>query len=691
MNNEIYIRRQRKVHLEKGTGSQWTVTMAALLKNMEPLGYTLAPDVLKVAETLSTADLKVFHDELIEGLKRMVGAHVDHQPMYPNFPQQVMDASAAELYFNAMFHYFGDWIGARILPRYRVEERSALQDRKQLKVIGLGSREEFERMATRLLSAKTSISKTDQEDLTWFAKHYGDDLVRLIPDVVPLKENVAVLGCLCIRHTSMADAILAKHIRTATDVLRLAVALSDGDVSLAENTVFKSFRKAERRALLGLLERIGGGAEDMLRHAEVWKRLGERLHPGDFAKRYPKTLDAFQVVRDALPFQTFNRSVEQALRQQDVDGALAHLRTRPGELARRIDHLSRLGPNAAVADAFEEVASKVSAPVLLQVLAHFRQRNAPKELRTFFPKGDVGKVRAITNELAALPEQLCQRLVTICEHALRERYRQLPPLGRVFVDERLRGYTVPAGLRSASKALHTVARGSRIALPEGGTLRFFIWWTDGEHRTDIDLSAIGLGDGHQFIADIAYYNLREIGGHHSGDITSAPEGAAEFIDVDIDAFRQRHIRYLVMCVNAYTHQAFCDLPECFAGFMMRQAPNSGEIFEARTVENKFDLTGRTRFALPMIIDLAERQVVWTDLALTNQPGTHNNVYNNLSSITLVAKAMTSLVKPDLYTLFRLHAEARGQLVAQVDQADTIFGIDNGITPTDTDRIVGEFL
>jgi hypothetical protein len=691
MNNGIYIRRQRKVHLDSGNSSQNDATIAALLKNIEPLGYTLSPGVLDRAITLSTADLKSFHDELVEGLKSMVGAHVAYKPMYPNFPQQVMVASAAELYFNAMMHYFGDWIGARILPKYEVEERPVLQDRKELKVIGLGSVEDFERIAIRLLSAKTSISESDKEDLTWFAKHYGDDLARLVPDVVPLKENVAVLGSLCIRHTTMAESMLAKHIRTATDVLRLAVALSDGDVSLAENTKFKGFKKSERRMLLALLERIGGGTEDMLRHAEVWKRLGERLHPGDYAKRYPKTLAAFQVVRDALPFQTFNRTVELALRQRDVAGALTHLGTRPGELARRIDHLSRLRSGSDAVDAFEGVAAKVSSPVLLQVMAHFRERNAPKELRTFFPKGDVGKVRAVANELPALPEQLCQRLVGICETSLRERYRALLPLGRVFVDERLRGYTVPAGLRSASKALHTVARGSRIELPEGGTVRFFIWWKDGTYRTDIDLSAIGLGEQHEFVSHIAYFQLRDNGGHHSGDITSAPEGAAEFIDVNIEVFRSRGIRYLVMCVNAYTQQPFCDLPECFAGFMMRQAPNSGEIFEARTVENRFDLTGRTRFALPMIIDLAERKVVWTDLALKHQPGTNNNVYNNLSSITLVAKAMTSLVKPDLYTLFRLHAEARGEVVARADQADTIFGIDQGIKPTDTDRIVGEFL
>ena len=36
-----------------------------------------------------------------------------------------------------------------------------------------------------------------------------------------------------------------------------------------------------------------------------------------------------------------------------------------------------------------------------------------------------------------------------------------------------------------------------------------------------------------------------------------------------------------MCLSSYTQQAYCDLPECFAGWMARQQPNSGEIFEPK--------------------------------------------------------------------------------------------------------------
>ena len=35
---------------------------------------------------------------------------------------------------------------------------------------------------------------------------------------------------------------------------------------------------------------------------------------------------------------------------------------------------------------------------------------------------------------------------------------------------------------------------------------------------------------------------------------------------------------------------------------------------------------------------------------------------------LVGKALTNLVKPNLYDLFRLHIEARGELVQDIEEA-----------------------
>ena len=63
----------------------------------------------------------------------------------------------------------------------------------------------------------------------------------------------------------------------------------------------------------------------------------------------------------------------------------------------------------------------------------------------------------------------------------------------------------------------------------------------------------------------------------------------------------------------------------------------------------------------------------------------------MSTLTIMNEAMLSLVKPSLFDLFSLHAEARGELVKTVEDAETVFSLKQGITPFDTDKIVGEYL
>ncbi len=57
--------------------------------------------------------------------------------------------------------------------------------------------------------------------------------------------------------------------------------------------------------------------------------------------------------------------------------------------------------------------------------------------------------------------------------------------------------------------------------------------------------------------------------------------------------------------------------------MVRQYADSGEIYEPGTVENKIDITSNTRVCIPLMIDLEERAVIWTDLALTHVPLSNN--------------------------------------------------------------------
>ncbi len=684
--NTIYLRRRRRVHINEGDEHLPITHLAAMLENVKSLGFGFSQELIERLRTLSAARAVVFYKSLIKALREIVGAHREFRPMYPNFPEQVMAASEAELYLNAWLHYLTEK-----LPGYDKHERPNLTEPTQVRVIELGSREEFEGIFSSLVSARTPLSTQDKEDVVWFVSQYRNAIAPMLPLEIPIKETLAVIGAQLLRHTSLAERFLTGKIKTATDVLRLAVALSDGDVSLAEPTEFGRFRRTERVQMLSWLDRCPDPTEDMLRWKERWKRLGERLHPGEYASRFPKSAAAFSIIRNEGDFATFNSQIESHFRHGNLAAALELLSGRPGDLTRRLDHLLRLGGDAAlVLSAFARVSSRVSTPVLLQTLTHFSHRTERTPWRVFFPKGDVAKVQAIPNRMQALALGVPEQVTSICRETLVERFRKLPPLGKCFVDPLLMNYLVPFSQRSAAKALRTLVRGSRLPMPASNCVRFFIWWKNGSSRTDIDLSAALFDENYKYVDVVSYYNLKNFGGHHSGDIVDAPRGAAEFIDLDIARTMAVGVRFVVMSLNSFTEQPYCDLPECFAGWMERSCPNSGEIFEARTVQDRIDVSANTRICIPLILDLVKRQVIWTDIALRKHP-CFNNVANNLSGVSLMLRAMDSLVRMNLHTLFSLHVAGRGEFVDQAQQAEAVFSVEQGVTPFDVDRIASEFM
>jgi hypothetical protein len=92
-----------------------------------------------------------------------------------------------------------------------------------------------------------------------------------------------------------------------------------------------------------------------------------------------------------------------------------------------------------------------------------------------------------------------------------------------------------------------------------------------------------------------------------------------------------------------------------------------------------------------VFDLQTREVLWADIALTDNPRFVNNVQNNLSGVSLMLRALHGLRKTNLFTLFSLHIQARGSRVPTAEIADSIFSVERGITPFDLDRITAEFM
>lgn len=690
MNQELFLRRRTKVYVPMGTGGATRAQVASAVREIAAFRCVLSEPLIEQIGLLSATELKHWLRDTIGVLRRRSGAHVHHRPFYPDFPEQVLTASDAELYLNAVMHY----LTLRRLPTTEESRPPLLEGKLVPWVIEPGSIPEFESLLEPLVSSRTSLSEEETADVVWFVRKYKSDVFRLLPDAIPFREIRAQVGGALILHVAgdaRVDAFLEQNVETATDVLRLAIALNGGDVSLATaSTRFKAMKRSMRRLLLRLLDHTSNASEDVMRHAERWKRLAEVLHPGDYADKYPRALAAITAARRNESPASFGARVETLFAQRDIAELVPVLQSRPGEFARRLDAtLRRATEPEPVLDAFEAVAPQVSSPILLQLLAQIRAPR-PLPLRAFTPKGSFAKVYGIKDRREPLTPEVLARAARICEDALVMRFTSLPPLGRCFIDPALSEYRVPLAQRASSKSLRTLVRGSRLPMPDKRFIRLFLWWKNGRARTDIDLSAAFFDANFLFKQTVAYYNLRDFGGYHSGDIVDAPNGASEFIDLDLEVLVGKGVRYVVTSINSFTEQPYCDLPECFAGWMARTDTASGEVFEPRTVFDRIDIASDTQICLPFVMDLQERRVIWADLGLTSAPR-WNNVGNNLSGISLMLRALVHTPRPDLETLFDLHVRARGERVASPQQAESVFAPDQGITPFDTDVIRSQFL
>ena len=205
-----------------------------------------------------------------------------------------------------------------------------------------------------------------------------------------------------------------------------------------------------------------------------------------------------------------------------------------------------------------------------------------------------------------------------------------------------------------------------MALPAGERLRLFLHWTQpNDVRVDLDLSVALFDREWRHVSVCDYTNLRTFGDGsavHSGDLTSAPAplGASEFVDLDIPELLAHGVRHLAMIVFSYNDVAFEAMTDAFAGFMSER-DRRGEVFDARTVEQRFDLTGDAKVCLPMLVDLEAMTMLWVDVKPDVAPGLHS-VFSHCARLAHLCcdlnDNLSSGLRPTLYEVAALHAAGR---------------------------------
>ncbi|THA36160.1 hypothetical protein E6R18_02220 [Streptomyces sp. A1277] len=660
----LVIRHTHRLPAPSGPAGQGDVAARQFDSALMSVGFKLSAAVLEHLSALSEDTVVATATRTLEVVRQMVGDHVRHNTYFRDFPAGVPDtfdfwreciadalldgtsrAGTVEqlrtgvidlltlpMYGNYRHTY------AEMLAAHK-ELTAAAGDRVTVLHLGGTSDEEVTALYLALAGSSTPLGEEGLRDLGVLAAHCVDGPQ---PESIPVRENRAVVNAG--RLAAGRDLLLD----TVTDVLRLACALSDGDVTLAEPTRFRSLSRPVRRALIAGLDAVVAAAPaklaDVPAHREAFKRLGERLHPHEYPNR-PHAAEVFAVARGEREARSFDSRVEALLGADDVTEAARLLSAAPGKLFRSLDRLLRTcrtdEEREAVVAAAEQAAPQVSGRVLLSVREHLHNRGrTPGGRRVFVNQR--ARAWVATDTRPPVPRSGRERLIAALDA---ETSRRLPEAGHLLIDPDVLDVALPLSGKSTSAGLGVLPRGS-LSPVDGELLRFFVYWKQAKHDTDFDLSALVLDADYETVSWLSYTALTEIGGEHSGDITEAPEGASEFINLRLGAVRGD---FVVPQVNIFSGENFEAVEESFFGFMTRDAEQAGRPFEPRTVRMKSELRGPGKVALPLAFLRGPDggwRARWLHLYLAGNPHSNRVEGNRVS----VAALVRGIVERDYLTV-----------------------------------------
>lgn len=676
LTSDVIALQKNKVIIGPDAGVDNRIPVATVQAHLMQYRYMLSQEAFDKLSKCDLSVIEMFHNQAIEYLKVMMGGKTSPKPLYKNFPEEVMSKSDYELYINAMMYY---WTESKWRPESIEMEKPIEFERVKYTILNPIDDAGFQKIFTSLVSINTSLTPQDLDVVKWFVNTYKDDIKIMIPETIPFKENLMTLAAMGI----------PVPVKTPTDVLRIAVHMSGGDISLPavplkykklarysgahvkisnpdrDKFKFRNFSRQERRNLLYLLEQTHCNPAEMVLKDQRWIRLGEVLHPGDFKEQYPRSFKAFDAIRNTKVKSWYSDLTKVLYKNLNLEAGCKILSERPGEFLRRLDWLFRTFTYKGNADTIfthlMPVLEKVSNKVLFEVYTHFENRRNPTSGRSVFIKG--ARKKTPLPELPAISGELVDAIQSSIFVALRTKFSKLEKLGNVWIDENLKKIPVPTNMRSLNLSLKPVVRGSRTPFdnPDAKVIRPFIHW---KGPVDMDLSCTFVGT--KRTETLAYSHMVVGESCHSGDVRAQQGPCAEYIDIVIENAINSGFQYAIIDVRNFDSGPLKQ-HEAVMGLMEREHPESNKTWLPETITGAQQLEAAGNTCLIGILDLATKEYIHLDLE-----GSGITSRGDVQSIMQAIDDYAKSPKFSVYDLLLMHTEARGRLVSTDQNVDTMF-------------------
>ena len=645
-------------------------------------------------------------------IQKLVGADRNYKFFFSDMTfADTVEAVGEDPYFYALLHYMGVIPSARVLdtqeskttrkPRFdEMVEEVIHGSTKGLTRLRFYPEIEFISILDNLITSNTPLSTQMEEDVLQCMKYfYADAFGGRCKDIlIPCKSTLALVFNIVLDE-HLPYKCLLKNINNATDVLRIYAVYSGCPADLVDhaNLKFKNHLNGFERVLfMDLLTCCKHLESDIARYPELWKRAFERIKPSRFkAKKYERIVKVHHGLcnKDEDYPKSLNAAVARVMNHAGDSLAsfkkgLEFLEQFPGIYLRNFDKYVRSYGNKLSDDRDENLhfitmvctslqkvcREEKSSKLILTLLNYYLSRtdnlyNAEITPRYVIPSGQ----RTYT-AIPQVEDTLCHfnfldtmyiSIYRILYMELLGRFKNLPYMGRIYVDPIVENCTLPSKVRDQNNMAQVFGRGSefKLTIPHDNTYEDifvpFIHWTDMENsRVDIDLSILFVDELFEKRAVVSYTNLYlkddsgEIIAAHSGDYVSGGpkggEGVAERVYIRREAARACGYRYAIIQIHSFTNQTFEESDSTYFGIQYLLDAKQDSKFKT-VVTSRTGFNGRTVMSIKMdpkqtvltanlqskstaitaaILDLDTGMLTWADTSIqttfSNANGKHED-------------------------------------------------------------------
>lgn len=345
----------------------------------------------------------------------------------------------------------------------------------------------------------------------------------------------------------------------------------------------------------------------------------------------------------------------------DIVGA-ANIYANSGSMLER--RIKMLLSRASAPEAFEilNMLPANNPIVLYQLMSNLASDDSDSRTFTFFCDNKVKTHRETEYETRFRKSKLTAAtrkfLVQVCLDKIKEYYKNLPTLGKVYIADNFYKLGIPTNTSASGKGIDVLPIGSRVPCV-GSKVRTFVHW---KNAFDIDSSLIVVGPDNTLYTEGWFsYSSKRFGNNvlFSGDITG--RNGAEYFDIDLDALEAEGYKYVVQTFHGYSSKL--NSGEIYAGYQNKKNLNT-KAWDPKNIEMQFNVFGDSRGCIAFAIDIKTREVI-----ILNQIVDSDDRVIRPSGFKTIEKYLN----PDyLAVTVGMIAECRGERVSKPEEADIVF-------------------